>query len=151
MAKRSKSRAEGAGGSSELAGTLRDAAREIWLAGFGAFMKTQAESAKVFEALVKEGKTLEGRTRKVAKGTLDQMTHRWSQASGGATATWDKLERIFEDRVARALSRLGVPTTREFQALARRVDELAARVRQGSGRAPRGAVRKSGVKRARAR
>jgi poly(hydroxyalkanoate) granule-associated protein len=154
MAKRLKALAEGAGGS-ELAGTIRDSAQQIWLAGLGAFAKTQAEGAKVFEALVKEGKALEGRTRKIAKGTLSQMTNRWSQATNGATAkataTWDKLEQVFEDRVARALAKLGVPTAREVQSLAKRVDELAARVRQAGNRAPRGAARKSGVKRARAR
>jgi poly(hydroxyalkanoate) granule-associated protein len=155
MAKRLKALAEGAGGS-ELAGTIRDSAQQIWLAGLGAFAKTQAEGAKVFEALVKEGKALEGRTRKIAKGTLSQMTNRWSQATNGATAkataTWDKLEQVFEDRVARALAKLGVPTAREVQSLAKRVDELAARVRRQAGnRAPRGGARKGGVKRARAR
>jgi len=158
MAKRLKALAEGAR-ASELAGTIRNSAQQIWLAGLGAFAKTQEEGAKVFEALVKEGKALEGRTRKVAKGTLSEMTHRWSHAANGATAkataTWDKLEQVFEDRVARALARLGVPTSRDLKALAQRVDELAASVRRG-GRMPRGAAskaaaRKSGAKRARAR
>ena len=154
MAKRLKALAEGAGGS-ELAGTIRDSAQQIWLAGLGAFAKTQAEGAKVFEALVKEGKALEGRTRKIAKGTLSQMTNRWSHATNGATAkataTWDKLEQVFEDRVARALARLGVPTKRDLQALAKRVDALAASVRRSGGRMPRAAARKSGAKRARVR
>jgi hypothetical protein len=44
------------------------------------------------------------------------------QMAGG---TWDKLEQVFEDRVARALSKLGVYTQNDVQRLAARVDELA--------------------------
>jgi hypothetical protein len=47
------------------------------------------------------------------------------QMAGG---TWDKLEQVFEDRVARALSKLGVYTQNDVQRLAVRVDELAAAV-----------------------
>jgi hypothetical protein len=49
------------------------------------------------------------------------------QMAGG---TWDKLEQVFEDRVARALSKLGVYTQNDVQQLAKRVDELAAAVNQ---------------------
>ena len=45
-----------------------------------------------------------------------------------AGGTWDKLEQVFEDRVARALSKLGVYTQNDVQRLAVRVDELAAAV-----------------------
>jgi glutamyl/glutaminyl-tRNA synthetase len=44
------------------------------------------------------------------------------QMAGG---TWDKLEQVFEDRVAKALSKLGVYTQNDVQRLAARVDELA--------------------------
>jgi hypothetical protein len=45
-----------------------------------------------------------------------------------AGGTWDKLEQVFEDRVARALSKLGIYTQNDIQRLADRVDELAAAV-----------------------
>ncbi len=38
-----------------LAGSVKESAQQIWLAGMGAFAKAQAEGGKVFEALVKEG------------------------------------------------------------------------------------------------
>jgi UDP:flavonoid glycosyltransferase YjiC (YdhE family) len=47
------------------------------------------------------------------------------QMAGG---TWDKLEQVFEDRVARALSKLGIYTQNDIQRLADRVDELSAAV-----------------------
>ena len=42
-----------------------------------------------------------------------------------AGGTWDKLEQVFEDRVERALSKLGVYTQNDVQRLAERVDELS--------------------------
>jgi len=45
-----------------------------------------------------------------------------------ATGTWDKLEQVFENRVARSLHSLGVPTRDDVAALAKRVAELKAEV-----------------------
>jgi poly(hydroxyalkanoate) granule-associated protein len=139
MVKKLKRLAEGAS-DNQLAATVRDSAQQIWLAGLGAFGKAQAEGAKVFEALVKEGRNLEGRTRKFAQmrmgsvtGTVEKAA---TKATARATATWDKLEQVFEDRVARALNKLGVPTNRDIQNLSKRVEELTASVRKlDSGRA----------------
>ena len=146
MAKKLKALAHRAG-ERELAATVRDSAQQIWLAGLGAFAKTQEEGAKVFEALVKEGRNLEGRTRKLAEGAMSEVTSRLSRQTGKATArataTWDKLEQVFEDRVERALGRLGVPTNRDIQALAKRVETLTASVQKLTGaRKPRAAARK---------
>lgn len=61
-----------------------------------------------------------------------------------AGGTWDKLEKVFEDRVARALSRLGVHTQTDVDRLAERVDALSDAVNQlikASGGTP---VRKPG-------
>ncbi len=147
MGKRLKALAEGVG-RQELASTIRDSAQQIWLAGLGAFGKTQEEGAKVFEALVKEGKVLEGRTRQFAEAKMSQVTSQWGKTAGDATAkaaaTWDKLEQVFEDRVARALHRLGVPTNRDIQHLSKRVATLTASVQKLSGtRKPRAAARKA--------
>jgi poly(hydroxyalkanoate) granule-associated protein len=125
---------------SQLAGTIRESAQQIWLAGLGAFAKAQEEGVKVFDALVKEGKTLETRTRSFAQSGVGAVTNRVGKAAGEAsakaTATWDKLEQVFEDRVARALGRLGVPTSREIEALAERVEQLTASVQRLSGAQP---------------
>ena len=47
-----------------------------------------------------------------------------------AGGTWDKLEQVFEDRVARALSKLGVYTQNDVQRLAERVDALSEAVNE---------------------
>ena len=62
-----------------------------------------------------------------------------------AGGTWDKLEQVFEDRVERALSKLGVYTQNDVQRLAARVDELAEAV----NRLVKGSAGGAGVKPAR--
>lgn len=117
---------------SKLAETVRDSAQQIWLAGLGAFSKAQEEGAKVFEALVSEGKGLEARTRKMTEGRVGDMTDQVTKAALSATtranAAWDKLEQVFQDRVARSLKSLGVPTTTEINALHAKITELGAAV-----------------------
>ena len=148
MAKKLKTLA-GLASENDLAKTVRDSAQSIWLAGLGAFSKAQAEGTKVFDTLVKQGKTLESRTRKLATSKVTEVTSNVGKAANRATATWDKLEQVFEDRVARALQRLGVPTNRDIQALSKRVEQLTESVQKLSGGTL--AARKPTVKRAAAR
>jgi len=151
MAKKLKELAQQAAKSeSHLVQTVRDSAQQIWLAGLGAFSKAQEEGSKVFDALVKEGETLHKKTRGVAEAKVAEVTgtvgKAASRAQSAATETWDKLEQVFEDRVARSLNRLGVPTAREVEALAKRVDELSAgRKAAGAKSAPRKAAAKKPI------
>ena len=118
---------------SKLADTVRDSAKQIWLAGLGAFSKAQEEGVKVFDALVKEGKGLEARTRKMTEKSVGEVTGQMNKAAKTATnkanAAWDKLESVFEDRVARSLNSLGVPTNDDIQSLTKQVAELSATVK----------------------
>ena len=126
---------------SHLAATVRESAQQIWLAGLGAWGKTRQEGVKVFDALVKEGRGIEARTRRLAGARVGLVTGQVGKAAtdaqARATATWDKLEHVFEQRVARALHRLGVPTKKEIEKLTARVEELTASVEKlGSLKAP---------------
>lgn len=111
---------------SQLASTIRESAQQIWLAGLGAFAKAQQEGNKVFDALVREGESIQQKTRKVAEDKVTEMAAK-------ATGTWDKLEQVFENRVARSLHSLGVPTKDDVAALAKRVAELKAEVEKLNG------------------
>ncbi|MEY2867298.1 MAG: hypothetical protein RIQ43_1324, partial [Pseudomonadota bacterium] len=53
-----------------------------------------------------------------------------------ATDTWDRMEKVFEDRVQRALTRLGVPTREDLAGLIKRVEALTAELRKQNGKAP---------------
>jgi len=117
---------------SALASSVKDSAQQIWLAGMGAFSKAQEEGTKVFEALVKEGMSLQKKTQAVAEEKLGEVTGKMSAMADTVTAkagqNWDKLEAIFEQRTAKALNKLGVPTAKDVDALVQRVDALAAAV-----------------------
>jgi poly(hydroxyalkanoate) granule-associated protein len=116
----------------QIGQTVKDSAQQIWAAGLGAFAKAQGEGGKVFEALVSEGMKLQKKTQSAAEQKLSAMTSKVSGMAGdvGAKAGqhWDKLESIFEDRVANALKRLGVPTAKDVEALIERIDALSKAV-----------------------
>lgn len=116
----------------QLANTIKDSTQQIWLAGLGAFSKAQEEGGKVFDALVKEGETLQHKTRQLADDRI-------AAVAGRAADTWDRLEQVFEDRVARALGSLGVPSKKEIDTLSKRVADLTAAVQtlaQAQAKAP---------------
>ena len=163
MAKRLKQPAGKSAADNKLLQSVRESAQEIWQAGLGAFAKAQQEGTKVFEALVKEGESLSKKTRAIAEGRIAEVTGTVtkaatrfsSRAQASATETWDKLEQVFEDRVARSLNRLGVPTQRDVQALSKRVEELTSKIAAMTGvkAAPRkaAAAKKPAAKKAVAR
>lgn len=113
---------------SDKAQNLVDSAQQIWMAGMGAFSRAQEQGTKLFEALVKEGVSLEQKTRKFATGKVDNVRdvveNKVEQVKERATDSWEKLEGIFESRVSRVLGKLGVPGRAEMEALIARVEEL---------------------------
>lgn len=116
---------------------LIDSAREIWMAGLGAFGRAQEEGGKLFERLVREGASLESRTRRFATGQVDgardAVETTVANVRERATDSWDRLEKVFEDRVSNALKKLGVPGREEMEALLQRVEELNRDVRKSQG------------------
>ena len=118
----------------DLSQSVLDSSRQIWLAGLGAFSRAQVEGRKVFETLVKQGEILETKTRRAAQDTAAAARGvakaKVSEVSKGVGGTWDKLEQVFEDRVARALSKLGVHTQSDVERLAERVDALSEAVNE---------------------
>ena len=149
---------------SALAGQVKDSAQQIWLAGMGAFSRAQAEGTKVFEALVKEGTSLQKKTSSAAEDKISEVTSKMSSMAGDVQARagqhWDKLEGIFEERTAKALNKLGVPSAKDVDALTARIDDLSAKIAKLSKTAPvksaakpsaKAPARKAAAKRAPAR
>jgi poly(hydroxyalkanoate) granule-associated protein len=122
----------------QLASAVRTSAQQIWQAGLGAFAKAQEEGGRVFNKLVQEGTDLQKRTRSLAEDKVSEVTDTVTKVADGvskqASGSWDKLEQVFEDRVARSLSSIGVPTQKDIQALSRRVDQLTRAVAQLNGK-----------------
>ena len=166
--KKLKKKVQGKPAASKNMNPVVDSAREIWLAGLGAFSVAQQEGGKIidegnkmFEKLVAEGSKLEKRSRKDVEGVVDdlrsdiesrvddirgEIESRVNEFRGDvesrlggvreqaesvrkqASNNWDKLEKIFEERVSRSLASLGIPTRDDVNDLAQRVQKLSRQV-----------------------
>ena len=130
-----------------LSRSLVESAQQIWMAGVGAFNRAQGEGSKLFEALVNEGMSIEKQTRKLATGRVDAVRDAVEDRVAGArvraTDTWDRLEKVFEERVQRALVKLGVPGRDDLNELSKRVDALTNELRRQGGAPARKAAKKT--------
>lgn len=128
----SAAKSQATANASPLAGAIKESAQQIWLAGLGAFSKAQEEGGKAFETLVKEGMSIQRKTQAVAEERITEATSRVSsmanEIQNKAAGQWDKLESLFEERVAKALGKLGVPSARDVDALMERIDALNKQV-----------------------
>ena len=139
MVKKLKALAEGKSEQNQLASAIKESAQQIWLAGLGAFSKAQEEGGKVFETLVKEGLSIQRKTQAAAEEKISEATNKMAtmatDISSKASGQWDKLETIFEDRVSKALNKLGVPSAKDIDVLIARIDELNRNVARLSANA----------------
>ncbi len=142
---------------------LLNTVHQIWLAGLGAVSKARQGAPQLLDDLVSEGARLHTQTRGAAekalrgllKGVQSSITERVGKIQGQATDALDNLEKVFQTRVHRALTQLGVPSAEEIESLSKRVDHLNAniekfaRTRKGARASLRG--RGNGGRRGRAR
>jgi poly(hydroxyalkanoate) granule-associated protein len=129
-----KNKAEKKEGSSWI-GEVEKYSRQIWLAGLGAYSKISNDGSKLFETLVKDGEKAELETKAEAERQLDEVKDAGKKAKsrvgdvkGLALGKWNELEGAFDKRLNSAISRLGVPSRVEVQALHIKVDELTRQI-----------------------
>ena len=113
---------------------------QIWLAGLGAMAQAQAQGSKAIETLVSDGLAFQRKSQEEARARFEEATERlthMAQGLGQQTAgRFDKLEHVFEERVARALHRLGMPTLQDIADLQTRVADLEAQLAGRTRAAP---------------
>ncbi|MDZ5635169.1 phasin family protein [Janthinobacterium sp. GMG1] len=119
----------------ELANAVRSSAQQIWQAGLGAFAKAQEEGGRVFSKLVKEGTEFQKRAEDKVADVSDSVSKLADGVGKQASGSWDKLEQVFEERVARALATIGVPTQQDLAALHAQIDALSRQVAALSAKA----------------
>lgn len=111
-------------------------AHQIWLAGLGAVAQAQAQGSKAFETLVNDGLAFQQKGQEEARQRFEEVTERFASMAQGlgqqAVGRMDKLEHVFEERVARALHRLGMPTLQDIADLQTRVADLEAQLAKTS-------------------
>lgn len=117
----------------ESSDAMQTSARQIWQASLGAFARAQEEGGRMLASLAHDGAAL----------PLDQDA---ALLAGGAAH--DRLEQVFEERVARALAAIGVPTQAELAALREQVEQLQQRVAALSDGAAKPAKKVSAKKKA---
>ena len=88
------------------------ASKDIWLAGLGAMAQAQAAAQEQINEAVAHFNQM---TQGLSAGLVQPMA-----------VKVDRLEHLFEDRVARALKSLGLPTAQEVADLQMRVAALEA-------------------------
>lgn len=117
---------------SAMTDAMKAQAQQIWLAGLGAFSKAQQDGAKAFEKLVSDGISMQRKAQETAEEKIAEATERAQQAAEQfkerASGQWGKFEGIFEERVAKALHRMGMPSVMDLQALQARVEALEAQL-----------------------
>ena len=127
--------------------SMKDSAQLIWQAGLGALNRAQLEGAKAWKALAQEGASLQRKTQAVAEEKISQTSSKMStlatEMSSRAAGQWDKLENIFEDRVAKALKKLGVPSAEDINVLSERIDKLNQSIKKLTAKKP---VAKAAIK-----
>jgi poly(hydroxyalkanoate) granule-associated protein len=94
--------------------------------------KVQSQGTKAFEALIADGLAFQRKTQwaaqeKISEAT-EQLTHLAKDFGQQTTGRIDRLEHLFEDRVARALTRLGIPAMTDIEALNQRIADLEAQL-----------------------
>ncbi|QIL70239.1 phasin family protein [Diaphorobacter sp. HDW4B] len=128
----------------QLPHLAKESAEQIWLAGLGAFSKAQQEGGKVFNVLVQDGLALQKQAQAMAQEQFQAASSRFedltSKVSERAAEPLDKLESLFEQRVAKALQRLGIPSAQDLQALqaqivllSQELEQTRAQLRQEQG------------------
>ena len=107
-------------------------AQQVWLAGLGAMAKAQEQGSKAMEALLSDGLAFQRKSQAEAQQRLQEATERLGHLASdfgqNASGRVDKLEHLFEDRVAKALHRLGMPSLLDIQMLSERVAQLESQL-----------------------
>ena len=112
--------------------TIRASAEKALSAGMQAATGVRESAAGAFDALVKQGAALEARSRHAALAKAEKAREaacaRAEMAKTKTVEAVSHLEKVFEQRVSRAISKLGVPTAADVRALSRQVAQLQASV-----------------------
>jgi len=133
MVKKSKITGKKVQTAKAMAVNYKDSTQQIWLAGLGAFAIAQEQGTKVFDTLVKEGQALQLKTQTVAQEQMSGVTAKVTAKANAvrdevlskSNVQWGKLEGLFEERVAKALKAMGLPTQKDIAELHKRIDALS--------------------------
>lgn len=112
--------------------TIKASAQKAIGAGVQAATGVGQSAYGAFGSLVKQGAQLQARSRKAALSRAGKARKAvYAQAEQAKAKTFEAvnhLEKVFEQRVSKAISKIGVPTTKDVRALTRQVEQLQTSV-----------------------
>ena len=115
---------------------VKHAARQIWLAGLGAYSKAGQEGADYLKDLIKSGESVEKQGKKLVteqvEAANDTVKTSVFSVKEKVEVQLDKVEKAFDARVASALNRLGIPSKKDVAALSVKLDVLSALLEHAS-------------------
>lgn len=114
----------------KLQDDLKESVHKVWLAGLGAVAMAEEEGSKFLKNLVEKGEAYEAKGKERFSDVKEKVDEARGKARERAETTWEKVGDRFDETVAAALRRLGVPSREEIATLTRRVEELTALVEQ---------------------
>lgn len=124
---------------SETVVEVRSYARKIWLAGLGAYAKAGKEGLDYVKELIKAGESVEKDGKKVfdkelkaANSQIEVAKDEVAEVKGKVEVQFDKLEKLFDARVASALNRIGIPSKHDVDTLSAKLDKLTALVERAA-------------------
>ena len=95
--------------------------------------KAGAEGVDYFKELVKAGEGVEKQGRKLVGEQVEAANSQFDSVKNSVTGVkekvevqFDRIEKAFDNRVASALNRIGIPSRQDVEALSAKLDELSA-------------------------
>lgn len=118
---------------SNLLGDVRNYSRQIWLAGLGAYAKAGQEGLGYLKELVEAGADVEQKGKELVSGQVEAASsqlapvrNRLEVIREKVEGQFEQIEEAFDNRVARGLNRLGIPSRQDVDALSAKLDVLNA-------------------------
>lgn len=116
--------------------SITEKAREIWLAGLGAFSTAEEEGEKIFAKFVEKGRELEAKGETLEKKAREKMeslttyvSERTSKISDEVSAKFSEAMPAFiEEKLHSTLEAFGVSSRSEVKDLSDKVDKLVDKV-----------------------
>lgn len=105
-----------------LGKAARRSAGTIWNAHLAAFETTRQEAGKVLEVAIRESRKISERSRGKADNVVENL-------AGAADDQLSAIEQAVQKGVSRVIHRIGLPTAKDVNALSRRVETLAEKVK----------------------
>ncbi len=105
----------------DLGKDVKNAGRQVWLAGLGAVESVDQTSRGLFSDLVTRGRRFEDRE-------LPALEDRFRKVGDRIAAFRDRLEHDVEERLSSTLQRFGVPDRDEVHDLIERIEKLTRKV-----------------------